>query len=51
MSFTTVRLPDDITNAMRKLQQRDGMPTSEQIRRALKDFLSKKKVYTPKKEK
>ena len=49
--MTTVRLPDDLVKAMQKLQDRDGIPTSEQIRRALRIFLEKKGVYAPKKEK
>jgi hypothetical protein len=49
--ITTVRIPDEILAAMARLQARDGIPTSEQIRRALSDWLKKKGVYTPKKEK
>lgn len=48
-TITTVRLPEELTKAMERLQARDGMPVSEQIRRALADFLTKKKVF--KKEK
>ena len=49
--ITTVRLPDDLVAAMKKLHDRDGIPTSAQIRRALAAWLTKKKVYTPKKVK
>jgi Arc/MetJ-type ribon-helix-helix transcriptional regulator len=49
--MTTVRLPDDLVAAMQKLQERDGMPASEQIRRALREFLTQKRVYKPKKVK
>jgi predicted transcriptional regulator len=49
--MTTVRLPDDLHAAMQKLHERDGMPASEQMRRALREFLKKKGVYDPKKEK
>jgi Arc/MetJ-type ribon-helix-helix transcriptional regulator len=49
--ITTVRLPDDIVNAMQALQTRDGIPPSEQIRRALQEWLSQKKVgYKPPKK-
>jgi hypothetical protein len=41
-AITTVRLPDDILVQMAKLQARDGIGTSEQIRRALRDWLAKK---------
>jgi Arc/MetJ-type ribon-helix-helix transcriptional regulator len=50
-NMTTVRLPEDLVQAMRTLTDRDGIPASEQIRRALRAFLTAKKVYTPKKEK
>jgi predicted transcriptional regulator len=45
MTTTTVRLPDDLTRAMLKLHARDGIPGSEQIRRALRQFLIEKEVY------
>lgn len=44
-TLTTVRLPDDLLLAMRKLQARDGIPPSEQIRRGLKMLLKAKGVY------
>jgi Arc/MetJ-type ribon-helix-helix transcriptional regulator len=50
-NMTTVRLPDDIARAMQKLQARDGIPASEQIRRALREWLTAKRVYTMRKEK
>lgn len=50
-NLTTVRLPDDLLAAVRKLHTRDGIPVSEQIRRALQKWLTAKGVYTPKKEK
>ena len=49
-NMTTVRLPDDLLAAMAKLQARDGIPTSEQIRRALVKWLTTKGVYAAKKE-
>jgi Arc/MetJ-type ribon-helix-helix transcriptional regulator len=50
-NMTTVRLPDDLAAAIAKLSARDGIPASEQIRRALRLWLAKKGVYGPKKEK
>jgi hypothetical protein len=35
---------DDLLEAMRRLQERDGMPLSEQIRRALRPWLESKGV-------
>ena len=32
----TFRIDDDLLEAMQRLQERDGMPLSEQIRRALR---------------
>jgi len=46
--ITTVRLPDDVRAAMDKLQERDGIPPSEQIRRALREWLRSKRVYKEK---
>lgn len=48
-NMTTVRLPDDLLAAMEKLQARDGMPVSEQIRRALREWLKAKRVYKERK--
>jgi len=50
-TMTTVRLPHDLVLAMAKLQVRDGIPTSEQIRRALRLWLKTKGVYNPKEKK
>jgi Arc/MetJ-type ribon-helix-helix transcriptional regulator len=44
-TLTTVRLPADLTHAMQRLHERDGISTSEQIRRALRAWLTTKKVY------
>jgi len=41
---TTFRIPDDLLEAMQALKQRDGMPFSEQIRRALRPWLESKGV-------
>lgn len=40
----TFRIDDDLLEAMRSLQERDGMPLSEQIRRALRPWLETKGV-------
>ncbi len=45
----TVRLPDDLVAAMAKLQARDGIGASEQIRRALREWLKTKRVYRERK--
>ncbi len=47
--FVGLRLDADLAHAMAKLQARDGISTSEQIRRALKAFLRQKLVYKEKK--
>jgi uncharacterized protein (DUF4415 family) len=38
------RIDDDIMEAMRKLQERDGISFSEQMRRALRPWLESKGV-------
>jgi len=43
--FTAFRAEPELAQAMARLQQRDGISTSEQIRRGLKMFLAKKGVY------
>jgi len=48
--ITTVRLPEDLLLAMAKLHKRDGISTSEMIKRALAVWLEKKDVYKQKKE-
>jgi antitoxin component of RelBE/YafQ-DinJ toxin-antitoxin module len=40
----TFRIDDDLLEAMQRLQERDGMPLSEQIRRALRPWLESKGV-------
>lgn len=50
-NMTTVRLPDDLLAAMAKLQERDGIPVSEQIRRALRDWLTTKRVLRKERKK
>jgi hypothetical protein len=39
---TTFRIPDDLLQAMQALKERDGIPFSEQIRRALRMWLETK---------
>lgn len=41
---TTFRIDDDLLMAMQVLQERDGIPLSEQIRRALRPWLEEKGV-------
>jgi hypothetical protein len=41
----TFRAPEDLIAAMKALQERDGIPLSEQMRRALAMFLESKGVY------
>jgi Ribbon-helix-helix protein, copG family len=41
---TTFRIDDDVLRAMEALKERDGMPLSEQIRRALRPWLEGKGV-------
>jgi hypothetical protein len=44
--------PDpDLDRAMLRLQARDGMPFSVQIERAMRDYLTKQKVYNKKEKK
>ena len=41
---TTYRIDDDILEALRVVRERDGVPVSEQVRRALKMWLESKGV-------
>jgi predicted DNA-binding protein len=36
---TAFRLPADILDAMQRIKEQDGMPQSEQVRRALREWL------------
>jgi len=40
----TFRLPPDILDGLDKVKQRDGMPQSEQVRRALRVWLKARKA-------
>jgi hypothetical protein len=39
---TAFRLPADILGAMQRVKEQDGMPQSEQARRALREWLEKR---------
>ena len=41
---TTFRIDGDLLEGMEALKERDGMPYSEQLRRALRPFLESKGV-------
>jgi Arc/MetJ-type ribon-helix-helix transcriptional regulator len=43
---TTFRVDEELLEAMRQLQERDGILPSEQIRRALRPWLEEKGVLT-----
>jgi len=45
-AVTTFRIDDDLRTAMDVLKERDGIPYSEQIRRALRMWLESKGVET-----
>jgi len=45
---STFRLDEDLVEAMRLLQERDGILPSEQVRRALRPWLEEKGVLRPK---
>jgi uncharacterized protein (DUF4415 family) len=42
--LTALRLDEDLLEAMRRLQERDGISFSEQMRRALRPWLESKGV-------
>jgi len=41
---STFRLEDDIVDGLRQIKERDGIPVSEQVRRALKAWLESRGV-------
>ncbi len=45
---TTIRLDEDLIRGCQRLHARDGIPMSETIRRALREFLTMKEVYPEK---
>ena len=44
-TFMAFRADPELARAMQRLHARDGISLSEQIRRALTEWLTKKKVY------
>lgn len=44
---TAFRLPIELSDAMQKVKERDGMPQAEQVRRALRDWLAGRGVLLP----
>jgi len=47
---TAFRIDDDLLESMQRLQERDGIPFSEQIRRALRPWLEAKGVLKAKRK-
>jgi predicted transcriptional regulator len=45
---TTIRIDDALLNGLQYIRQRDGIPVSEQIRRAIQDWLSASAKRRPK---
>jgi hypothetical protein len=41
---TTFRLETEILDALQRIRERDGVPVSEQVRRALLEWIGKKGV-------
>jgi hypothetical protein len=41
---TTYRLEDEILHALKVIKDRDGIPVSEQVRRALKSWIGSKGI-------
>ena len=46
----SIRLDVDLQEGLRRVCQRDGIPTSEQLRRAVRTWLKEKKVLNEKGE-
>jgi hypothetical protein len=44
---TTIRLDDEVFDGLQEIRERDGVPVSEQVRRALKLWLESKGVKKP----
>jgi len=44
---TAFRLPVEISDAMQRIKEQDGIPQSEQVRRALREWLEKRGVLKP----
>jgi len=43
--LSAFRLPEDIIEGLQNIKQRDGIPISEQVRRALAGWLRRKKGF------
>lgn len=46
----TFRLPDELLDGMKEVQERDGIPQSEQVRRALRAWLEERGIVAPEKK-
>lgn len=44
---TTIRLDDDLLEGLQELKERDGVPVSEQVRRAIQAWLEAKGIRKP----
>jgi hypothetical protein len=44
---TAFRIPTDLSDAMQAVKDRDGVPQSEQVRRAIREWLEKRGVLRP----
>jgi predicted DNA-binding protein len=44
---TAFRLPTELSDAMQAVKQRDGIPQSEQVRRAIREWLEKRGALKP----
>jgi hypothetical protein len=43
---TAFRIEADILDGLQQVKQRDGIPISEQVRRALRDWLDRRNITT-----
>jgi metal-responsive CopG/Arc/MetJ family transcriptional regulator len=46
-TITTIYLDDDLREGLERVKARDGVPASEQIRRALRAWLEERKALVP----
>jgi len=46
-TMTNFRIDPDLLAALREVRRRDGVPISEQIRRAVREYVMRKGVLTP----
>jgi hypothetical protein len=47
---TAFRIPDELLDALQAIKERDGIPVSEQVRRALQTWIDTKGVIVQKTE-